>query len=129
LRISNVSTRRFQGGAAWKATALATDPDGARQKPPVVRSPNGAPSDSRIYWQAGKPYYDPGDIAAPTLIVHGEWDGLLPLAMAVAVFERLSRAPSRRLVEIGEGTHLLMLERNRMQLFHEVQLFLDEPPG
>ena len=30
-------------------------------------------------------------------------------------------------VEIGEGTHLLMLERNRLQLFHEVQLFLDEP--
>jgi hypothetical protein len=33
----------------------------------------------------------------------------------------------KRLVEIGEGTHFLMLERNRMQLFHEVQLFLDEP--
>jgi len=113
--------------AAWKAAALATDPEGARQDPPVVRSPNGAPADSRAYWQSGKPYYDPGLIAAPTLIVHGEWDGLLPLSMAVAVFERLAKAPRRRLVEIGEGTHLLMLERNRMQLFHEVQLFLDEP--
>ena len=45
---------------AWKAAALATDPDGARRDPPVVRSPNGAPADSRAYWQAGKPYYDPG---------------------------------------------------------------------
>lgn len=113
--------------AAWKEAALATDPDGARQSPPVVRSPNGAPADSRAYWQAAKPYYDPGLITAPTLIVHGEWDGLLPLSMAVAVFERLASAPVKRLVEIGEGTHLLMLERNRMQLFHEVQLFLAEP--
>lgn len=113
--------------ALWQAAALATDPEGARRDPPVVRSPNGAPADSRAYWQAGRPYYDPGLIAAPTLIVHGEWDGLLPLSMAAAVFSRLARAPVRRLVEIGEGTHLLMLERNRMQLFHEVQLFLDEP--
>jgi len=41
--------------AAWKAAALATDPEGARQDPPVVRSPNGAPADSRAYWQSGKP--------------------------------------------------------------------------
>jgi hypothetical protein len=33
----------------------------------------------------------------------------------------------KRLVEIGEASHLLMLERNRLQLFREVQLFLDEP--
>ncbi|HVA39065.1 MAG TPA: alpha/beta fold hydrolase, partial [Candidatus Binataceae bacterium] len=112
---------------AWKTAALATDPEGARETPPVVRSPNCAPADSRDYWQAGKPYYDPAGIAAPTLVIHGEWDGLLPLSMAVAVFERLTRAGAKRLVEIGEGTHLLMLERNRAQLFHEVQLFLDEP--
>jgi hypothetical protein len=28
---------------------------------------------------------------------------------------------------IGEGTHSVMIEKNRMQLFREVQLFLDEP--
>lgn len=112
--------------AAWKRAALATDPEGARRNPPVVRSPNGAPADSRAYWQAGRPYYDPARITAPTLIVHGEWDGLLPLAMAEAVFAGLTRASSRRLVEIGEGTHLLMLERNRHRLLEAVQLFLDE---
>ena len=36
----------------------------------------------------------------------------------------------KRLVMIGEGTHSIMIEKNRMQLFREVQLFLDEPaPG
>lgn len=112
--------------AAWKAAALATDPEGARQTPPVVRTPTGAPHDSRAYWASGKPYYDPARIAAPTLIVHGEWDGLLPLSMALALFSRLARAPKKRLVEIGEGTHFLLLEKNRLQLFNEVQLFLDE---
>ncbi|HUK57832.1 MAG TPA: alpha/beta hydrolase [Stellaceae bacterium] len=112
--------------AAWKDAALATDPEGARQSPPVVRTPNGAPHDSRAHWASGKPYYDPAEIAAPTLIVHGEWDGLLPLSMAEAIFAKLSRAPQKRLVEIGEGTHLLLIEKNRLQLFREVQLFLDE---
>jgi hypothetical protein len=31
------------------------------------------------------------------------------------------------MVEIGEGTHTVIMEKNRMQLFREVQLFLDEP--
>jgi hypothetical protein len=29
-------------------------------------------------------------------------------------------------VQIGEGTHNLMIEKNRMQLFEAVQQFLDE---
>jgi hypothetical protein len=28
--------------------------------------------------------------------------------------------------EVGEGTHFVLLEKNRMQLFGEVRLFLDE---
>jgi hypothetical protein len=32
----------------------------------------------------------------------------------------------KRFVEIGQATHLVMLEKNRRQLFREVQLFLDE---
>jgi pimeloyl-ACP methyl ester carboxylesterase len=112
--------------ALWTEAALATDPEGARRNPPVVRTPAGAPYDSRAYWASGRPYYDPGRITAPTLIVHGEWDGLLPLSMAEAIFAKLARVPRKRLVEIGEATHFSMLEKNRLQLFREVQLFLDE---
>lgn len=113
--------RRVDGGGARDRRR------GRAPNPPVVRTPSGAPHDSRTYWASGKPYYDPARIEAPTLIVHGEWDGLLPLAMGVAIFSRLERAPRKRLVEIGEGTHFLLLEKNWMQLFAEVQLFLDEP--
>jgi hypothetical protein len=38
----------------------------------------------------------------------------------------LKNAPYKRLVEIGEGTHTVMLEKNRMQFFSEIIGFLDE---
>ena len=44
-----------------------------------------------------------------------------------AVFGKLTNTHYKRLVQIGEGTHLVFLEKNRMHLFREVQLFLDEP--
>ena len=76
---------------------------------------------------AGKPLWEPSEVKAPTLIVVGEWDAGTPIAGAQAVFGKLTNAPSKRLVQIGQGTHLIFLEKNRMHLFREVQLFLDEP--
>src|SRR5262245_19474676 len=95
--------------------------------PPVVRSPAGTVQDGRDYWSAGKPLYDPSRIVAPTLVVTAEWDDANPPALGRAVFSKLSGAAAKRYVEIGEASHLVMLERNRLQLFREVQLFLDEP--
>jgi len=43
-----------------------------------------------------------------------------------ALFARLTGTTARRYVIVGQGTHFVMMERNRMQLFREVQLFLDE---
>jgi pimeloyl-ACP methyl ester carboxylesterase len=112
---------------AWAASALSTDPVGAAQTPPVVRSPAGTIEDGRDYWSAGKPLYDPSRIIAPTLIVTAAWDDVNPPALGRAVFAKLTSAVTKRYVEIGDGSHLVMLERNRLQLFREVQLFLDEP--
>jgi hypothetical protein len=59
--------------------------------------------------------------------VVGEWDaGTTAVAGAQAVFGKLSNALYKRFVQIGEGTHVIFLEKNRMHLFREVQLFLDE---
>jgi pimeloyl-ACP methyl ester carboxylesterase len=112
---------------AWSAATLAIDPVGAKQTPPVVRTPNGSVQDTREYWMAGRPLWDPSEIKAPTLIVVGEWDAGTPIAGAQAVFGKLTNTHYKRLVQIGEGTHLVFLEKNRMHLFREVQLFLDEP--
>ena len=46
--------------------------------------------------------------------------------MADAYFAKLTGAPYKRFVQLGEGTHTVMLEKNRMQFFHEILGFLDE---
>jgi len=111
----------------WAAATFATDPWGSQQEPKKLRAPNGTVADSRDFWASGKPRYDPSEIKVPALIVHAEWDADLPSPMSYAVFAKLSNAPWKRFVEIGEGTHTVLMEKNRMQLFREVQLFLDDP--
>jgi pimeloyl-ACP methyl ester carboxylesterase len=110
---------------AWSAAALASDPIGSKQQPPMLRSPAGVFHDNRNYWDAGKAYYDPEKINVPTLVIVAEWDRVTPGQGAQALFHKLPSSPNKRLVEIGEGTHFVMLEKNRMQLFQEVQFFLD----
>lgn len=111
---------------AWWAANMAADPVGARLTPPAVRAPNGLLVDACKYWEADTRYYDPSAIRAPVLLVVGDWDVDTPPYMAQAILTRLTRSPGKRLVIVGEGTHHLMLERNRLQMFREVQTFLDE---
>jgi pimeloyl-ACP methyl ester carboxylesterase len=100
------------------------DEDGLGLGP--LRASNGVVADMRDYWQAGKPMYDPADIRVPTFLAHAEWDADLPSDMLYAYFARLTHAPYKRYVQIGEGTHTVIMEKNRMQLFTTVQQFLDE---
>jgi pimeloyl-ACP methyl ester carboxylesterase len=110
---------------AWAEATWATDP--LAQTEGFLRAPNGVIQDVRDYWGSGKPYYDPAGIRAPTLLVKAEWDQDTPAYMAQALFPLLKNAPRKRYVEIGEGTHTVIMEKNRMQLFRTVQEFLDEP--
>lgn len=112
---------------AWVRATFASDPVGAKGNPPFVRAPNGVELDGREYWSAGKPLYNPANIRVPTMLIVAEWDADTPVYMAQTLFPKLVNAEPKRLVVIGEGTHGVMMEKNRMQLFREVQLFLDEP--
>ena len=111
---------------AWAKANLEADADGAKRNPPVIRAPNGVVLDSQRYWSAGKALFDPAAIRVPTLLIKAEWDSDTPAYMAQNYFAKLTNAPYKRYIEIGEGTHTVMMERNRMQLFREVQHFLDE---
>ncbi len=111
--------------AWWKAN-LEADPVGAEQNPPVIRAPNGVVEDGQRYWNVDTRYFNASQIQVPVLLVHAEWDADTPAYMAQALFARLTGAPIKRYVIVGEGTHTVIMERNRMQLFREVQLFLDE---
>lgn len=117
--------------AAWSATALATDPVGALESPPVLRVPAGVSHDSQKFWDAGKSYYDPEKVVAPTLVIVAEWDELTPPDGAEALHEALANSPDRRFAQLDEGSHVIMLEKNRMSLFQAVQQFLDAsgPPN
>jgi pimeloyl-ACP methyl ester carboxylesterase len=111
---------------AWADATFATDPEGAKASPPILRAPNGVVQDSNEYWSAGKAYYDPAKITVPTLLVHAEWDRDLPPYMAQTLFPLLVNAPGKRYVMLPEGTHTIIMEKNRLMLFEAVQQFLDE---
>ncbi|CCE07514.1 Alpha/beta hydrolase fold precursor [Bradyrhizobium sp. STM 3843] len=114
--------------AAWfEAWAEATFAD-TGIGPDKLRAPNGTVQDSRECWASAKPLYDPALLTVPVLIVHADWDRDCPIDMAQAVFSKLSAAPYRRWVEIGEGTHSVFMEKNRWQVFDAVDGFLDELP-
>jgi pimeloyl-ACP methyl ester carboxylesterase len=111
---------------AWIEQTWATDPQATRHDPPMLRAPNGVIADALAFWHAGRAHCDPGKITVPTFIIHAEWDFDLPSYQATELFAELKNVPYKRLVEIGEGTHTVMLEKNRMQFFRELMGFLDE---
>ena len=111
---------------AWADATWATDPEASKHTPPMLRATNGVGQDSRNYWSAGKAQYDPGKITVPTLILHAEWDADLPSYLAQNYFKQLKNTPYKRMIELSEGTHTVMMEKNRMQFFHELMGFLDE---
>jgi len=110
---------------AWADATWATDPEAANNGN-KLRAPNGVVQDVNDYWIAGKPLYDPSQITVPTLLIHAEWDADLPSYQAQAYFARLVNTLYKRFVELGEGTHTVMMEKNRMQFFHEIGAFLEE---
>jgi pimeloyl-ACP methyl ester carboxylesterase len=110
----------------WEKATLADDPIAVKKGTPFLYEPSGTTADSREYWASGKPVYDPSQIRVPVLAVHANWDADLPSYMLPAYLAQLTNAPYARYVEIAEGTHTLMLEKNRMQMFTAVQQFLNE---
>ena len=110
----------------WTDAMWASDPDSGRHDPPLLRAPNGTLADTREFWMNGQALYDPAKITVPTLIVVGEWDNDTPPALAQTIFPLLVNSPGKRLVQLAEGTHHMMFEKHRRELFKTVQAFLDE---
>jgi len=108
----------------WIQASYTSDPEGYRASPKYVRAPNGVKLDRREYWMSGKPLYDPADIRRPTLIILGAWDAITPTKLAKAIYAKLDNAKPKHLVILNEGTHGLMMQNNRMEMFSDVQKFL-----
>jgi hypothetical protein len=50
----------------------------------------------------------------------------MPLYMVQTLFPLLVNAPSKRPVFVGDCTHVILTEKNRMLLFREVESFSEE---
>jgi hypothetical protein len=59
------------------------------------------------------------------MLVHAEWDADLPSYMMYEYFTKLENAPYKIMLQISEGTHAIIMEKNRMLMFSGVQEFLD----
>lgn len=112
---------------SWAAATFATDPEAGATTPPSLRAPNGVLLDIARYWRKGTPTWDPAALTMPVLLVQAEWDHDTPPAMARTLFSLITRAPWKEYVMIGEGTHTVMMEKNRAQLFETVADFLTMP--
>jgi hypothetical protein len=62
------------------------------------------------------------------LLVLAEWDRDLPPYMAQTLYPLLTNAAWKRHVVLSEGTHTIVMEKNRVLLFRTVQQFLEETP-
>ena len=107
----------------WADFTLAEDPWSSGRAPDRLRATYGPIQDIHDYWSMGRKYYDPSEIRVPVLLVHGEWDFDVPINLAQAIFLELRNAPYRKWVEIGEATHLVLLEKNRILGFRAVRDF------
>ena len=110
----------------WAEATFASDPVGSIATPKYVRVPNGSVKDGRLFWSAGKPVYNPELITVPTLLILAEWDADTPPYMAETLFPLLTRSPGKKLVILSEGTHGIMNEVKRFNLFNEVTRFYQD---
>lgn len=82
------------------------------------RAPLGPMLDALAVAQ-GQPLFDAAGLRGEVLLLRGELDRLSSAADAAGLFAALA-TPHRRLVTIGQGTHLLHLELARRHLIDEI---------
>lgn len=115
------------GFEAWMEKTISSEPDETLRINKQFRASNGPVQDIRDYWTAGKPYYDPADIEVPVMLIHGEWDIDVPIELAQAWFLKATGSPEKRWLEVGEATHMMVLEKNRQLIFTALTDYFNEP--
>ncbi|NGZ82671.1 alpha/beta hydrolase [Duganella aceris] len=109
---------------AWGEAFLATDPQAQSRTPPAVSTPAGPQRDVQALW-SGQSLYDPSRIAAPTLLVRGEWDTVCDADDAASLLAAVNASASAcGGAVIERATHLMHLEAQRGLLYDAVNTFL-----
>jgi pimeloyl-ACP methyl ester carboxylesterase/heme-degrading monooxygenase HmoA len=106
--------------STWKQDWIASDPLSRNGE---VTFPSGWKADL-LDLQHGKTYLDPSKVTVPTLLIRGEWDEFPTNEDAGRMFRALTNASHKKYVVIERSTHVMHLEKNRVQLYKEVSSFL-----
>ena len=85
------------------------------------------PTGTYLDMTANLPVVDPARVAAPVLILRGEYDGIASLEDLLAFYAKLPN-PDRQFVLLANAAHAIALGRNRAQFWHALHAFLDMPP-
>ena len=85
------------------------------------------PTGTYLDMTANLPLVDPTKVAAPVLIVRGEYDGIATVQDLLNFFAKLPN-PDRQFVILAGAAHAIAAGINRAQLWHTVHGFLAMPP-
>jgi pimeloyl-ACP methyl ester carboxylesterase/heme-degrading monooxygenase HmoA len=108
----------------WQSQWLNSDPIALADNNGEVRFPSGYAKDMDDL-DHGRAYYNPSLIKVPVLLIRGEWDNSPSNEAAEDLFSHLNNAPLKRYVVIEKGTHVMHLEKSRIQLYNETLNFLN----
>lgn len=108
-------------GEIWKNS----DPLSQDSKNAAVRYPSGPSADVDNLLH-NNPYYDPKKITAKTLVIRGEWDKYPNNSDSENLFLSLENARSKKYVVLQKGTHVMQLEKSRIDLYNETLHFLND---
>lgn len=90
----------------------------------TIKVPGGFAQDIYDAWHGV--YWDPAKIIVPVLITRGDYDHVLTTINDTDwLYSHLTNAPSKRFVLIDKGTHAMLFEKKRFELYREIQVFLD----
>lgn len=110
----------------WCADVVRCDPTFDPELQPHLRAPRGVQADYLHCATTGEDWYPPEAIQAPTLVVMGDLDIETTPEQGWQVFKRLEGAAMRQYSVLELGTHSMLLERNRFELFKVCDSFLNE---
>lgn len=113
-----------QARRRWCQHTASCDP--TFNKTGLLRAPTGVMKDYSQCREAGADWYDPSLIRSPVLIIVGHLDVETTPAQGQRLFERLTHAQTKQMTVIGQGTHSLLLEKHRRQLYAGVSNFLQD---
>jgi alpha-beta hydrolase superfamily lysophospholipase len=118
--IHSIFTRDQPGtGDPAVAVALAAE---------ELRFGDTAPTGTYLDMCANLPLVQPERVAAPTLLVRGQYDGIATVEDLLDFFGRLPNS-DRQFTIIPNAAHSVSLGYNRHLLWHVVQAFLTLPPA